>query len=80
MPYVGMVCRLEAGLGMSIGKAKLRYRANLLGVSYANRVSLTQAEIDREVSEPRGDVGQFIILLQIRMLPSISGPTTKILN
>lgn len=72
MPYVGIGWGHQAGdagwgfvadLGVSIGRAKLSYQTNLIEKSGG---AVTQADIDKEVSELRDGVGK------VRVLPQVS--------
>lgn len=72
MPYIGIGWGHQASesgwgfvadLGASIGKAKLSYQTNLIDRSGG---AVTQADIDKEVSELRDGVGK------VRALPQIS--------
>ncbi|MFW9617145.1 hypothetical protein [Aquabacterium sp.] len=73
MPYIGIGWGHQASekgwgfvadLGVSVGKATLDYQTNLIAKSGG---TITQADVDKEVSELRDSVGKVTVLPQISL-------------
>ncbi len=73
MPYIGIGWGHQASekgwgfvadLGVSVGKATLDYQTNLIAKSGG---AITQADVDKEVSELRDSVGKVTVLPQISL-------------